>query len=258
LFNDQKSIGCWEKNMKKISDLNLKNGQGLVEYALLLALVAIGLILLMSLTGVSISDLFCRAANTISPGGACKGVKTYCQDNFDGDTNGWQSLNGSATNKDGQNCFSNYMQNLNRCSMNMSKSDYDINMNGVNLKQGNGYGVYFRTTVDSNGLDGYVFQYDPGATGYGNKNGSFLIRRWVNGVEVVTPLAVAPMSGSTTYNTPHDFKVVVKGDTFTVFMDGKQILAAKDSTYPVGGTGLRSWDSTSACMGDFSILEASK
>jgi hypothetical protein len=64
------------------------------------------------------------------------------------------------------------------------------------------------------------------------------------------------LSGSTTYNTPHDFDISVKGDTYTVFMDGKQILSAKDSTYTTGGSGLRSWDSTSACMGDFSILEA--
>ena len=40
-----------------------------------------------------------------------------------------------------------------------------------------------------------------------------------------------------------------------VFMDGKQVLSAKDSTYPTGGTGLRSWDSTSACLNDFSISQ---
>jgi hypothetical protein len=137
--------------------------------------------------------------------------------------------------------------------MKMPESDYDINMNGVVLTQGNGYGVYFRSTVDSNGLDGYAFQYDPGATGNGYKNGSLLIRRWINGVEVSTPIAIAPLSGSTTYNTPHDFKIVVKGDTFTVLMDGKPVLNAKDNTYPSGGTGLRSWDSTSACLNDFSV-----
>jgi len=244
--------------MKKRSALNIQNGQGLVEYVLLLALLAIGAILVLSLSGVSLSDLYCKVASSVGGGKACDEGKTYCQDNFDGDTSGWQSLSGNTTNRNGQNCFSNYMQNLNRCSMKMPASDYVINMNDVTLAQGNGYGVYFRATVDSSGLDGYVFQYDPGATGYGNKQGSFLIRRWINGVEVVTPIAVAPMSGSTTYNTSHDFKIVVKGDTFTVFMDQKQILTAKDNTYPTGGAGLRSWDSTSACLGDFSIFEAPK
>lgn len=234
-----------------------QNGQGLVEYGLLLALIAIGIVLVMSLTGVSVSDLYCRAATAIG-GEACQGLATYCEDTFDGDTSGWQSLNGKTLNQGGQMCFSNYMQNLNRCSMEMPEKDYVIDMNGVTLKQGNGFGIYFRSTVDKNGLDGYAFQYDPGAMGNGNKNGSFLIRRWINGVEVMTPIAIAPMSGTDTYNVPHDFKVVVKGDVYTVFMDGNQILKAKDSTYPTGGTGLRSWDSTSGCFNDFSISQTPK
>jgi Flp pilus assembly pilin Flp len=243
--------------MKKKSAIFLgtvfQHGQGLVEYVLLLALLAIGAVLVMSLMGISVSDAYCRAANAISPGKACKELQTYCQDNFEGDTKGWKPINGNTSTRNGKMCFSNYMQTLNQCSMKIPESDYDINMNGVVLTQGNGYGVYFRSTLDSNGLDGYAFQYDPGATGNGNKKGALLIRRWINGVEVSTPIAIAPLSGSTTYNVPHDFKINVKGDTFTVFMDGKQILNAKDSTYPSGGTGLRSWDSTSACFDDFSV-----
>jgi len=38
-----------------------------------------------------------------------------------------------------------------------------------------------------------------------------------------------------------------------VFMDGVQVMTAQDSTYPAGGTGLRSWDSTTGCLNDFSI-----
>jgi Flp pilus assembly pilin Flp len=242
------------ETMKKFSELNFKNGQGLIEYGLLLALLAIGAILIMSLMGVSISDIYCRTANGIGGGKACNEQKIYCEDNFDGDAGGWQPVSGSTTTAKGQMCFYNYMQSLNRCSMKMPASDYVINMNDVVLTQGNGYGVYFRATNNSSGINGYVFQYDPGATGNGNKNGSLLIRRWINGVEVMTPIAIAPMSGATTYNTPHDFKIVVKGNAFTVFMDGKQILSANDSTYPTGGVGLRSWDSTSACMSDFSII----
>ena len=241
--------------MKKTSELNDKSGQGLVEYALLLALLTIGMILVLSLNGTSVSDLYCRVASGIGGGKACNERQKHCEDTFDKDLNQWQTSTNMSL-KNGQMCFGNGLQVLNKCSTKLPKSDYDINLNDVNLSNGNGYGAYFRTTVDANGLDGYVFQYDPGATGYGNKNGSVLIRRWINGVEVTTPIAVAPLSGTTTYNVPHDFKITVKGDTFTVSMDGKQILSAKDSTYPTGGTGLRSWDSTSACMGDYSILES--
>jgi Flp pilus assembly pilin Flp len=237
--------------MKKTSQKNLaltfRHGQGLIEYGLLLALIAIGLILLMNLTGVSISDLYCQAANGISGGQAC-GQEIYCQDNFDGDSSDWQSVSGGAAITNGQMCISNYAQTLNKCSMTMPDSDYVINLNGVTLTQGNGYGVYFRSTLTAGRINGYIFQYDPGA---GNK---LLIRRWINGVEVMTPIAMVPIN-STVYNVPHDFKIVVKGNTYTVFMDGVQVMTATDSAYPTGGVGLRSWDSTSACFDDFTISQ---
>jgi len=235
-----------KKKSRPFSGTVFHYGQGLVEYVLLLALLVIGAVLIMSLMGVSVSDAYCRAANTISPGKACKEVKTYCQDNFDGNTSGWQNVSGSTTTQGGQMCFSGGLQALNKCSTQMSQSDYEINMKGVTLTQGNGYGTYFRSTLTGSGLNGYAFQYDPGA---GNK---LLIRRWANGAEIISPIAMVPIS-STVFNAPHDFKIVAKGSTFTVFMDGVQVMTAQDSTYPTGGVGLRSWDSTSACLNDFSI-----
>jgi Flp pilus assembly pilin Flp len=233
--------------MKKTLRLCSNNGQGLVEYALLLALIAVGGILIMGLLGVSVSDLYCRAVNGITGGAACKAQSTYCQDNFDGNTSAWQNLSGTPpTSQNGQMCFSGYMQNMNKCSAKMTQSDYVINLNGVTITQGNGYGVYFRATLVDNKVSGYAFQYDPGA---GNV---LLIRPWVEGAEVITPIARVPIN-STIYNVPHNFKIVVKGNTFTVFMDGAQVMTAQDGAYPTGGVGLRSWDSTYACANDFSI-----
>ena len=231
--------------MKKTSGRISQRGQGLVEYGLLIVLVAIGLILIMRLMGVSVSDLYCQAVNGITSGSACKG-QIYCQDSFDGNTSGWQNMSGTPTTQNGQMCFSGGLQNLNKCSTKMSQSDYVVNLNGVTLTNGNGYGVYFRSTLTGSGLNGYAFQYDPGA---GN---ALLIRRWVNGTEVNPPIAKVPIN-STVYNAPHDFKIVVKGSTYTVYMDGVKVMTAQDSTYPTGGTGLRSWDSTSACLKDFNV-----
>jgi Flp pilus assembly pilin Flp len=243
-----------EKIMKKTLELIHKSGQGLVEYALLLALLTIGMILVLSLNGTSVSDLYCRVASGIGGGKACNERQKYCEDTFDKDLSQWQTSTNMSLNN-GQMCFSNGLQSLNKCSVKLPESDYDINLNDVNLSNGNGYGAYFRTTVDGNGLDGYVFQYDPGLKSSTYPNGAFVIRQWVNGREVWDPIAIAPM-GPDVFNTPHDFNISVKGDTYTVTMDGKQVLTAKDSTYPTGGTGIRSWDSTSACMGDYSILES--
>jgi Flp pilus assembly pilin Flp len=232
------------------SGLAFQNGQGLVEYGLLLVLVAIGIVLTMSLTGVSLSDLYCRVANGISGGTACKGLATYCQDTFDANTSGWQNVSGTSTIQNGQMCFPSYAQILNKCSTKMAKSDYVVNLNGVTLANpGRGYGVYFRSTLTGTGLNGYAFQYDPGA---GN---ALLIRSWINGREVTTPIARVPIN-STIYNVPHDFKIVTKGSTFTVFMDGAQVMTAQDSTYPTGGVGLRTWDSfPTTCLNDFSISQ---
>jgi len=239
--------------MKKISrnfsKLIIQEGQGLIEYGLLLALIAIGIVLGMSLAGVSVSDLYCKAVNGITGGTGCK-AQIYCQDSFDGSMSNWQNLqvpNPPPTVGNGQLCFSGAFQSFNKCSNQMPQSDYVINLNGITLTQGNGYGVYFRDTVVGSQVSGYAFQYDPGASN------TLLIRRWANGVEIFNPVMAQVPINAAVYNVPHDFKIVVKGSVFTVFMDGKQVMTAKDSTYPTGGAGLRSWDSTSACLNDFSI-----
>jgi hypothetical protein len=236
--------------MEKTSGSVFGNGQGLVEYALLLALIVIGIILSLNLMGVSLADVYCKAASGISGGTACQAklLTTYCEDSFGGDSSSWQNVSGAPTVQNGQMCFQKSSQLLNKCSLKMPQSDYSINLNGATLQNpGRGYGVYFRSTLTASGLNGYAFQYDPGA---GNV---LLIRRWVNGREVNPPIARVPIN-STIYNAPHDFKIDVKGDTFIVFMDGVQVMTAKDGTYPSGGTGLRFWDNTpTTCMNDFSI-----
>lgn len=224
------------------------SGQGMLEYALLIALIAVGVILAMSLTGTSVSDVYCRVASGIGGGNACNKKVTYCQDDFAGDSSAWQNVSGAPTMQNGQLCFQKNSQLLNKCSTKMTQSDYSINLNGVSLKSpGRGYGVYFRSTLTPQGLNGYAFQYDPGA---GNV---LLIRRWVNGREVNPPIARVPIN-STVYNASHDFTIDVKGDVFTVYMDGSQVMTAKDSTYSSGGAGLRFWDNQpTTCMNDFSI-----
>lgn len=227
---------------------NRSGGQGLVEYALLIALITAGIILAMSLAGVSISDVYCNAAQSISGENACNKKVTYCQDDFSGDSTAWQNVSGSPTMKDGQMCFQRSSQLLNKCSTKMSQSDYSVNLNGVTLASpGRGYGVYFRSTMTPQGLNGYAFQYDPGA---GNV---LLIRKWINGREINPPIARVPIN-STVYNTAHDFKIDVKEDEINVSMDGKQVMTVKDSTYSSGGAGLRFWDNQpTTCMNDFSI-----
>jgi Flp pilus assembly pilin Flp len=226
-------------------------GQGLVEYAILIALIAIGIALALKLYGISVYDTYCYAAAKISGSEACKPVQ-LCQDDFSTDLAGWTSVQGSKGSiAGGKFCPPNYTLMLNACSVSKPLKDYTVTLNDSDLKSGSGYGVVFRAENTPNGMNGYVFQYDPGYS-----PGSFIIRKWVNGRELSVPIAVAKASGYDWYNTPRDIQVVVKGDTFTAYVDGTPVLTATDSTYTSGGTGIRTWDSTQVCFDQFGMQSA--
>jgi Flp pilus assembly pilin Flp len=224
-----------------------QRGQGLIEYALLLLLVATGIILIMQLMGVSVKSLYCRAADSISGGVTCA-AQDYCTDGFSSGLNGWNNSTGTWTEQNGQLCTSSYSTTFNSCSQNANLGDYSIKLNGADLTQGNGYGVFFRVTNPGPSFNGYSFQYDTGWEG-----GSFIFRKWVNGVELATPIAVTPDNNFNWYNTSHNVKVAVKGNTFTAYVDGIPVTTVTDNTYPIGSVGLRSWDSTQVCFDSIAV-----
>jgi Flp pilus assembly pilin Flp len=227
------------------------HGQGLVEYVILITLISIGIILALNFYGLSVRDVYCNIADKISNGNTCT-VTQICQDDFSTNLAGWTTLQGAkGSTTDGKFCPPTYTLILNACSTSKKLKDYTVKLNGANLGSGNGYGVVFRAENTQNGMTGYVFQYDPGYS-----PGSFIIRKWANGVELNPPLAVAPANGYNWYNTPRDIQVNVKGDTFTAYVDGKPVLTAKDSTYTSGGAGLRTWDSTQVCFDQFGMQSA--
>jgi len=129
--------------------------------------------------------------------------------------------------------------------------DGDISFSGA-LQSGDGFGIFFRATKTEKGnLDGYSFQYDPGLKT--KDGGNFLIRKWTNGSESA-PLAMAPApAGFDWYRTSREFGISLQGDRFTVSMGGEPILSARDSSYPNGGIGIRTWDSTNASFGSISF-----
>jgi Flp pilus assembly pilin Flp len=222
--------------------------QSVTEYAIILALVVVVLILVLSVTGVSVQKVFCSVLRGL--GGSGPGCNTtYCQDNFNdmanwSDKTGWTIRNGqlcNVTNNGG-------LPNVNSCSQTRDlPSDYEVTADYANLTAGAGYGIFIRTQTTSP-LNGYVFQFDPGL---GN---AFLFRKWVNGAEqgAMQPVYYPP-SSFVFLNTPHTIKVTAKGSLLQAYVDGKLVLSITDSTYTSGGTGLRTWDSTSVCFDNFGI-----
>jgi len=228
-----------------------KKGQGLVEYALIAAITAIGVFVALEATGYTIHDAYCRVTEGLGSKNACTGEEIYCQDDFSSSDN-WTSQYGSWTNADGQLCTSRGAKNFNNCSQDMKNNkDYTIKLDGAQLDYGNGYGIFFRGTEMDGQTDGYIVQYDPGWSG-----GSIIMRKWINGREL-PPFAIKRMPGYDWHGEAHDLQLDIQGDTFTFFLDGEEVLVGKDDTYSEGGVGLRSWDSTEVCFDNITINELS-
>jgi hypothetical protein len=220
-------------------------GQGFVEYVLLLMLIVAGAVLIMRILGTSVGDLYCKVAGAFNSE-SC--TANLCEDDFT-DLSGSQAVSGKWQASNGQICSpAGGGITLNSCSTSkMKASDYSVSLNDALLSKGNGYGVFFRATMTAKGLNGYIFQYDPGAKG-------FVMRKWVNGNEINPSIAYKSVPASYDwYSKPHTLTVKVVGDTFIGYVDGVAVLTGKDSTYKSGGSGIRTWDSTNLCVDGFAI-----
>jgi hypothetical protein len=98
-------------------------------------------------------------------------------------------------------------------------------------------------------FNGYAFQYD---TGYGK--GAFLLRKWVNGIEVWKPLAVkSPPADYQWYDVQRHIEVTMEGSLITAKVDGETVISASDNSFSSGGVGLRVWNNPSAQFKNFSV-----
>ncbi|NSW53200.1 MAG: hypothetical protein HPY85_11900 [Anaerolineae bacterium] len=235
-------------------------GQGLVEYALVIALVGLLTILGITLFGEKNHDIYNRiissisgtqTANTEVEGEKNRFTLTTCEGevsnikNWKINTDGkkdWES-NGSAM------CIANNRSSQNfgysKCSQNKAiPSDYEVELVNAHLTQGDGINLMFRVNKYSQKPDGYAFTYDAASN-------AFLLVKWVKGNR--TTIASTP-AGKYDRLVPHTVKVQVEGTTIKAFVDGNLVLTAQDSTYASGGTGIHvAGDDTRACFDDLVI-----
>jgi hypothetical protein len=214
-----------------------QTGQGTAEYVMIIAILVLGVSLILSIVGVDVQGAYCRIVSSVGLSQACG---SYFSDAFN-NLSQWRIVNGNWQIKDG------YLlggPGEGRIFRELSQGDYTITVNGAVLNQGNGYGIWFRAT-NVEKVNGYTFQYDPGY-------GAFIMRKWVNGNEL-SPFAVAYAPGYNWTTTPRQVQIVAKGNTFTAYVDGKQVLQGTDSTYTQGGVGFRTWDNTTARFGNISV-----
>lgn len=225
-----------------------QTGQAIVEYAIISALVILTLIFALRIFGVSLSNLYCRIAEGLNVKGSL-GCSVYLNDSFDSLKN-WRSFYGPNPwqIKNGKLCTTSTADQRILDQNALPSSDYRITVDPAQLNSGNGYGVMFRQAPSGSSYAGYDFQVDPGL---GNK---FAFRRYdYNGAELSTPLSTASFPAGFNISAPHKVEVLVKGNTFTAFVDGKQVLTATDSTYSSGKVGFRTWDSSNACFDNLTV-----
>lgn len=213
-----------------------RTGQSMVEFGVILALVAAIAIVGLYLTGTSVKAIFCRLA---APFGVSCGA-LFAEDFTSLDA--WKKVSGIWDSVDGELCGGT---GEGKIFAPVTGTDYTIDIEITRLMQGDGYGLFFRAQ-DVEKVNGYTFQYDPGLKG-------FAFRKWVHGNEIYKPIAYAANSSFPWYDTNRSLQVMVSGSTFSAMIDGKEVLTVVDDTYSEGGVGLRTWDNTKACFDNLTV-----
>ena len=219
-------------------------GQGLIEYAIILALIAVSTGLTLEATGTSLKSVFCDVVMGLgASAGGCGG--SLLQDDFTGDAlSDWEIVKGKWHPEDGKLCGG---PGEGQIYTDIGASDYVINLTGAMLEKGDGFGIFFRAD-NYKKVDGYSFQFDPG---YGS--GEFIMREWAHGNEFSPFARQKPSSSFDWHEVPHDVRLEIKGDTFSAYIDDELVVQGSDSTYAEGGIGLRTWDGTKVCFDGISV-----
>jgi Flp pilus assembly pilin Flp len=224
-----------------------ENGQGVVEYALIAAGVAVVTMLILSMMGVSVRDVFCEVNSTFG------GEGCGCTMGFDdsSDLDGWTGADVGKTLgvQNGQLCNTNSRHSFfSACNSGDAQSDFTANLSGIDINpKGNnshpGFDFLFRT--DGNTSNGYWMSYSA-------KANRITFWKGVNGKRVFMTTQRVPADW---VNGGLDLQLKAEGDTFTVYQDGEQIMQASDSTYTEGKFAWRNKPGSSTCIDEMSISQ---
>jgi Flp pilus assembly pilin Flp len=227
------------------------SGQSLVEYSLLLMLVAVIVLGGVWLMGMQVGRTYGIAATSIA-GSEREATPTTTPVATPPSTSweDWYEAQGGGWSTDEERyCVHQHGESRSFYGAE-NWTDYVVRLT-ANLYQGDGFGVFFRTTqVDH--ANGYLFEYAPGGRCLG-KQGCFFLRRVDEGREQY-PFAESPAPADYQWhNAVREVEVRAQGDTYSVLVDGEEVLKASDSKYPYGQVGLRTWDSSEVCFWGFTV-----
>lgn len=228
-----------------------QSGAETLEFIVVVFLLVVAVIPALYMLAPSLQKAVCNIVDSISgtTSDCAAGIVDIFKDDFSKCPGEWGNLTGSLSCVDGRKC-SGVNQNVLTLANGTNSQDYTISTN-AQLNAGNGYGVIFRASGPAVGnalpTSGYSFQYD-----YGLKK--FVFRKFAGGGE--SQLVLSPtLPGDYDWNKSRDIKVVVKGNTFTAYVDGQKVLEATDNSFPSGQVGLRTWNGggNQSCFNDFKV-----
>ncbi len=235
-----------------------RRGQGIVEYAVILGLIALVVVLALGAMGISVGDVYAAIVKALGGEVDCK---TYYHSDF-GTPPTWTEIKNTFWGKYGQWQVKDGKLISPRSGAMLlneySGSDYNISLNGIRLANQssawNGYGVMFRSSLDAkNRLNGYMFEFERRTP---KEPVTMYFSYWVGGKQVVmTPPGKMTVPANSGWDNPANLSISVQGNTFVASMNGKKIMEATDpkNLYTDGAVGLASNAGSSIVVDDVAV-----
>ena len=224
-----------------------QSGQALLEYALLLLLIGAATASSVVFFGDSMQGVYKKINCALNPS------QNLFIDNFGSGLGGWTPLKNSlwsgSCKVTGGKLVCKDQAAVFRDGVNVADSTFWVdtaslkNDHESSHESSNGIEAFFRAS-NLNSLQAYAFEIDPTASheddsDHDSKNqGTMVFRKWDRGSQIDPPLASAPLPANFNWDNPQPIKVVVSGDTFTAYLDGGQVLQARDGSLKSGTFGL--------------------
>ncbi len=226
-----------------------ENGQTLIEYGLVIAVIILVIILSVPSLRESILSVFDRYQDTIEDAGEMWHSSTYVYSETFDNMDQWTVSSGEYE-IDEEGRLANTKSGEGRIFTDYYGDDFQMNIDVAQLTQGQGYGIWFRSTNtgEDERINGYTFQYDPG---YGR--GAFLLRKWEDGREQ-SPFGRVN-APDYDWNAVHNVTLKVEGDQFTAYIDGEVAVTGSDDSYSSGTVGFRTWGNSRSYFDNINIEE---
>lgn len=235
-------------------------GQGVIEYVLILALLAAVAVLALSAMGVSLQNVLNEVVSALGALGVEQEQPPSCevfyQSQFDRGINEWYQLKKGLWSGKWQNIAGKMVGDPLAAALlkSVKRDDYIVTAASIELKKVRdsyqGFALIFRAAALADDLEGYMFEFEKKDAA---DPGLMYFSKWVRGYQVFPPLASVAVPANFNWNEVQQMRVTVQGDTFTALINGQEVLRARDATYTQGYVGMAVNYGSRATVRNFSV-----